>query len=44
MGETVDDKVEKNLFRLFVDRERKHSPYLGLFPEVSRINHDYRPK
>jgi hypothetical protein len=44
MGETVYDKAEKNSFRMFVDGDRKHSAHLGLFPEVSKFNHDCRPK
>lgn len=43
-GEMVYDKAEKNSFRMFVDGDRKHSAHLGLFPEVSKFNHDCRPK
>jgi hypothetical protein len=44
VGDTVYDKVEKNSFRVFLDGDRKHSPHLGLYPEVSKFNHDCRPK
>jgi hypothetical protein len=43
-GDTIYDKVEKNSFRMFVDGDRKQSVHLGLFPEVSKFNHDCRPK
>ncbi|KAK4129138.1 SET domain-containing protein [Parathielavia appendiculata] len=43
VGTTMYDKAEKNAFRIFLDGSRKHSPHLGLFPEVSKINHDCRP-
>lgn len=43
-GDTIYDKVEKNSFRMFVDGDRKQSLHLGLFPEVSKFNHDCRPK
>ncbi len=43
-GDTVYYKAEKNSFRMFVDGNRKHSAHLGLFPEVSKFNHDCRPK
>ncbi|SPQ18409.1 11710e0e-142a-46de-943a-1574ed97504a [Thermothielavioides terrestris] len=39
MGATVYDKVEKNSFRMFVD----DSLHLGMFPDVSKFNHDCRP-
>ncbi|KAL2165988.1 hypothetical protein VTG60DRAFT_3478 [Thermothelomyces hinnuleus] len=42
-GDTVYDKVEKNSFRVFLDGNRKHSIHLGLFPDVSKFNHDCRP-
>jgi hypothetical protein len=44
MGTTLFDKVEKNAFRMFVDGDHRHSLHLGVFPEVSRFNHDCRPK
>lgn len=44
IGDTVFDKVEKNSFRVFVDGENLHSPHLGVYPEVSKMNHDCRPK
>ncbi len=44
MGDTVYDKTEKNSFRMFVNGGKKHSAHLGLFPEVSKFNHDCRPK
>jgi hypothetical protein len=44
MGSTVYNKVEKNSFRVFVDGDQKHSAHLGLFPEISKFNHDCRPK
>ena len=43
-GDTLYDKIEKNSFRMFVDGDRKQSVHLGLFPEVSKFNHDCRPK
>ncbi|KAK4156148.1 SET domain-containing protein 5 [Chaetomidium leptoderma] len=43
MGDTVYDRTEKNAFRIYLDGDRKHSTHLGLFPEVSKINHDCRP-
>ncbi|KAL2271348.1 hypothetical protein VTJ83DRAFT_719 [Remersonia thermophila] len=43
IGDTVYDKVEKNSFRVFVDGENTHSPHLGIYPEVSKMNHDCRP-
>ncbi|KAL2180570.1 uncharacterized protein P884DRAFT_282875 [Thermothelomyces heterothallicus CBS 202.75] len=42
-GDTVYDKVEKNSFRVFLDGDRKHSIHLGLFPDMSKFNHDCRP-
>lgn len=44
MGDTVYDKAEKNAFRMFLDGDRKYSAHLGVFPEISRFNHDCRPK
>lgn len=44
MGETVYEKVEKNSFRVFLDGNRQHSIHIGLFPDVSKFNHDCRPK
>lgn len=43
-GDTVYEKVEKNSFRVFVDGNTQHSAHLGIFPEVSKFNHDCRPK
>ncbi|EAQ93058.1 hypothetical protein CHGG_01293 [Chaetomium globosum CBS 148.51] len=43
VGSTIYDKVERNSFRIFVDGDRKHSAHLGVFPEVSKFNHDCRP-
>ncbi|KAL2154628.1 hypothetical protein VTH82DRAFT_3304 [Thermothelomyces myriococcoides] len=43
MGETVYEKVEKNSFRVFLDGNRQHSIHIGLFPDVSKFNHDCRP-
>ncbi|KAK4041415.1 SET domain-containing protein 5 [Parachaetomium inaequale] len=43
IGNNIYDKVEKNSFRIFVDGDRKHSAHLGIFPEVSKFNHDCRP-
>jgi hypothetical protein len=43
-GNDMYDKVEKNSFRIFVDGDNKHSAHLGIFPEVSKFNHDCRPK
>ncbi|KAL1843824.1 hypothetical protein VTJ49DRAFT_7175 [Mycothermus thermophilus] len=43
IGNTVYDKVEKNSFRVFVDGEDTLSPHLGVYPEVSKMNHDCRP-
>ncbi|KAL2199453.1 hypothetical protein P885DRAFT_67477 [Corynascus similis CBS 632.67] len=42
-GDTVYEKVEKNSFRVFVDGNTQHSAHLGIFPEVSKFNHDCRP-
>jgi hypothetical protein len=44
MGSSIYDKSEMNAFRMFVDGEHKHSAHLGIFPEVSKMNHDCRPK
>lgn len=44
VGSTIYDKIERNSFRIFVDGDRKHSAHLGVFPEVSKFNHDCRPK
>ena len=43
-GDTIYDKIEKNSFRMFVNGDKKHSLHLALFPEVSKFNHDCRPK
>ncbi|KAH6650504.1 hypothetical protein F5144DRAFT_637353 [Chaetomium tenue] len=43
VGSTIYDKIERNSFRIFVDGDRKHSAHLGVFPEVSKFNHDCRP-
>ncbi|GAB1310619.1 SET domain-containing protein 5 [Madurella fahalii] len=43
MGDTVYRKVEKNSFRIFMDGKRKYSAHLGIYPDVSRFNHDCRP-
>ncbi|KAK4098595.1 SET domain-containing protein [Parathielavia hyrcaniae] len=43
IGTTAYDKVEQNAFRLFLDGDHTHSSHLGLFPEVSKMNHDCRP-
>ncbi|KAH6853991.1 hypothetical protein B0I37DRAFT_306168 [Chaetomium sp. MPI-CAGE-AT-0009] len=43
VGTTIYDKVDRNSFRIFVDGDREHSAHLGIFPEVSKFNHDCRP-
>ncbi|KAK4248619.1 hypothetical protein C7999DRAFT_30983 [Corynascus novoguineensis] len=42
-GDTIYEKVQKNSFRVFVDGDTQHSAHLGIFPEVSKFNHDCRP-
>jgi hypothetical protein len=44
VGSTIYDKIDRNSFRIFVDGDHKHSAHLGVFPEVSKFNHDCRPK
>ncbi|KAK3300599.1 uncharacterized protein B0H64DRAFT_428639 [Chaetomium fimeti] len=43
VGSNIYDKIDRNSFRIFVDGDRKHSAHLGVFPEVSKFNHDCRP-
>ncbi|KAI1484835.1 hypothetical protein F5X96DRAFT_662733 [Biscogniauxia mediterranea] len=44
MGEGVHGKIETNCFQLYVDGGKKGSSHLGCYPEISRFNHDCRPK
>ena len=44
IGSSIYDKSERNAFRMFVDGAHKHSAHLAIFPEVSKMNHDCRPK
>lgn len=44
MGDTVYARAEKNSFRVFVDGDHEHSAHLAIYPDVSRFNHDCRPK
>jgi hypothetical protein len=44
MGSSMYDKSEMNAFRMFVDGDHEHSAHLAVFPEVSKMNHDCRPK
>lgn len=44
MGDTAYARIEKNSFRIYVDAKRQHSAHLGIYPDVSRFNHDCRPK
>ena len=44
MGRDVHDKIETNCFQLFVDGENESGSHLACYPEVSRFNHDCRPK
>jgi len=37
-------KVDRNAFRLFINGEQNFSGHLGVYPDVSRFNHDCRPK
>ncbi|KAK4144437.1 uncharacterized protein C8A04DRAFT_36681 [Dichotomopilus funicola] len=43
VGDTVLDKVQRNAFRVFVSGNGTDSAHLGVFPEVSKINHACRP-
>jgi hypothetical protein len=44
MGDTIYAKMEKNAFRLYTDGDKAHSAHLASYPDVSRFNHDCRPK
>ena len=43
-GVTTFEKVDKNSFRLFINGRRNFSGHIGVYPDVSRMNHDCRPK
>lgn len=51
MGKDIDNKIETNCFQVFLDNKDKKDDeetdpgsHLGCFPEISRFNHDCRPK
>lgn len=37
-------KIDRNAFRIFINRDQPFSGHLGVYPDVSRLNHDCRPK
>lgn len=43
-GDTVHLKVDKNAFRMETDGKAPLSEHFAVFPDVSRMNHDCRPK
>lgn len=44
IGDDVQAKVDKNAFRLFINGKRSFSGHIGVYPDISRFNHDCRPK
>lgn len=44
MGKDVYDKIETNCFQLYIDGANESGSHLGCYPEISRFNHDCRPK
>ncbi|KAK1829921.1 SET domain-containing protein 5 [Podospora conica] len=42
-GDDVYDKVDKNSFRLFFNGKQSFSGHIGVYPDISRFNHDCRP-
>ncbi|KAI5863659.1 hypothetical protein GGS23DRAFT_564842 [Durotheca rogersii] len=44
VGESIFDKIEKNCFQLYIDGSNESGSHLGCYPDVSRFNHDCRPK
>ena len=44
MGKDIHDKIDTNCFQLFVDGKNDTGSHLACYPEVSRFNHDCRPK
>lgn len=44
MGKDVYDKIETNCFHLYIDGANESGGHLGCYPEISRFNHDCRPK
>ena len=43
-GDDIQAKVDKNSFRLFINGKRSFSGHIGVYPDISRFNHDCRPK
>lgn len=44
MGKDVHEKINTNCFQLYVDGANESGSHLGCYPEISRFNHDCRPK
>ena len=44
MGKGIHGKIDTNCFQLFVDGKNETGSHLACYPEVSRFNHDCRPK
>lgn len=44
VGATINDILDKNCFRMWVDGSNEEGTHLGCFEEVARFNHDCRPK
>ncbi len=43
-GDSVNDKIDKNCFRMYLHNRDEGGDHLGCFPEVALMNHDCRPK
>ncbi len=43
-GGSINDKIDKNCFRMYLHNHDEGGDHLGCFPVAARLNHDCRPK